>query len=451
MTFWSGDAVSMFTLAIAGDTIINRRISVLRDENILKIFRIFQEADLAVANCETLFHDYTGEGVFPAVEAGWSYMRSSPHIAAELRALGFRLMGTANNHTLDYSYGAMSRTHAELTAAGIEHTGSGINLDAARSAAYVDTATRRVAIVSMTTSSAAWSRAGQPRDGIPGRPGVNPLGYHFSADKATLGSLMDTFTRLGLWVARIGDKEWQVNPPGLHHTVARYVESDDAEAGMVLDASDVEGNLRAIENAKARSDLVVVHIHNHEWDQARGLSYPPAFLPPFARAALDAGGDVVLAQGSHAPMRGIEIYRGKAIFYDPGDFFAMSNTVTRLPHDFYVRHAAGLTLPLGEAIAKDAYTARVMYMENTVNPPRGYFANKGRHGFAPVLHFDGGNALRRIDLHPFVHTHAHIGHNGVPFSPDVETARKIVDEIVSLSDPLPAECRFDGGHGIIEL
>ena len=441
----------MFKISIAGDTIINRSIAHIRDESANHIFELFKDSDLAVANCETLFHDYVGEGVFPAVEAGWSYMRSAPYIAAELRALGFRLMGTANNHTLDYSYGGMLQTHAELTKAGIEHAGSGLDLGAARSPAYADTATRRVAMVSMTTSSAVWSRAGLPRDGIPGRPGVNPLAYHFSADRATLQPLMDVYVSLGLWVTRISDTEWQVNPPGLHHTVARYLESDEPGARMVLDESDVQGNLRAIENAKARSDLVVVHIHSHEWDQARGLAYPPAFLPVFARAALDAGGDIVLAQGSHAPMRGIEIHQGKPIFYDPGDFFAMSNTVSRLPHDFYVRHAAGLKRPLNEAVAKDAYAARVMYMERTENPPRGYFANQGRCGFAPVLHYDGANALRRIEMHPFVHTHAHVGHGGVPFRPDQETARRIVDDVIALSDPLPAECRFEAGHGIVEL
>jgi poly-gamma-glutamate capsule biosynthesis protein CapA/YwtB (metallophosphatase superfamily) len=441
----------MFSIAVAGDTIINRSIAHLQDENILHMFRLFQDADLGIANCETLFHDYAGDGVFPAVEAGWSYMRSSPQIAKELRSLGFRLMGTANNHTLDYSYGAMLQTHAELTAAGIEHAGSGPDLGAARSPAYVDTATRRVAMVSMTTSSTIWSRAGLPRDGIAGRPGVNPLGYHFSADKKTLETLMETFTRFGMWVAKISDTEWQVNPPGLHHTVTRYLQSDGPGARMVLDESDVQGNLRAIENAKARSDLVVVHIHHHEWDQARGLGYAAPFLPPFARAALDAGGDIVLAQGSHAPMRGIEIYKGKPIFYDPGDFFAMSNTVARLPHDFYVRHQAGLKLPIHEAIAKDAYAARVMYMEQTTNPPRGYFANTARCGFAPVLRYDDKNKLRRLELHPFVHNHAHIGHGGVPFRPATEAARQIVNDIIALSDPLPAECRFEKGHGVIEL
>ena len=111
----------MFKISIAGDTIINRSIAHIRDESANHIFELFKDSDLAVANCETLFHDYVGEGVFPAVEAGWSYMRSAPYIAAELRALGFRLMGTANNHTLDYSYGGMLQTHAELTKAGIEH------------------------------------------------------------------------------------------------------------------------------------------------------------------------------------------------------------------------------------------------------------------------------------------------------------------------------------------
>src|SRR5690606_12685026 len=129
-----------------------------------------------------------------------------------------------------------------LKAAGIEFAGSGADLGAARSPAFVDTSSLRVAMVSMTTSSPLWTRAGLPRDGVPGRPGINPLGYHFSADEATLQSLMDIFTSFGLWVTRISDTEWQVNPPGLHHTVTRYFASDEPGAGMVLDEADMEGN-----------------------------------------------------------------------------------------------------------------------------------------------------------------------------------------------------------------
>jgi len=448
-----GNEQTAFRLALAGDAIINRRVSGSADPDLLAILELFQKADLAVANCETLFHDYVGPEIYPALEAGWSYMRAPRHIADELRWMGFRLMGTANNHMLDYAYGGMFSTHAALTEAGIEHAGSGRDLAAARAPAFADAGGLRVGLVSMTTSSTLWSRAGLPHDGIPGRPGVNPLRFHFAADKETMRQVIDLATRFGWWIAHVGDREWELNPPGLHHTITRYFEVDEPGAGMVLDQGDVQANLRSIRNAKAHADIVVVHIHNHEWDQARGTAYPASFLPPFARAAIDAGADVVLAQGSHAPLRGIELHREKPIFYDTGDLFSMSHTITRFPYDFYSRHVAEIRGPLHEALPEDGLAARGRYhTPMTINPPGGYRAGRSRVGIVPMLHFGADGGLARVDLHPFVHRDSTVGGSGVPFRPDPAAARKILDDLATLSEPFGTRIvAGEGGIGVLAL
>lgn len=424
-------------LALAGDVILNRRVAEIDDVDVQAVLDLLRSADLGIGNCETLFHDYCEPELYPAVEAGWSYMRSSPGMAAELREIGFRLMGTANNHMLDYSYGGMFSTHAALSAAGIEHAGSGRDLGAARTPAFANAGPLRVGLVSMVTSCAPWTRAGTPHEGIPGRPGVNPLRVHFRADAETMKQIVELHTRFGNWVAQIGEREWQVNPPGLHHSVTRYMLSDQPGVGMVLDSDDSAGNLRAVASARAQADLVVVHIHTHEWDQQRAsTAYPADFLPPFCRQAIDAGADIVLAQGSHAPLRGIESYKGRPIFYDTGDLFSMSNTVTRFPRDFYTRHHAEIHKPYDEVLPIDGIKARALYhLPMTSNPPGGYQQGRARAGIIPVLHYDRTAQLLRIELHPFAHRHDTIGNRGLPYRPDDQSATQIIDDIVDLSAP----------------
>lgn len=439
-------------LAVAGDAILNRPVSGSRDSAVQAILDLFRQADLGFVNCETLFHDYAGPETYPSAEAGWSYMRSPRRLAAEMRAIGFGLVATANNHMLDYSYGGMFSTHEALTDAGIEHAGSGRDLAAARAPAFADAGRLRVALVSMATSCPPWSRAGMPHEGVPGRPGVNPLRFHFTADRQSMQQIIALHTGLGFWVARVGEREWQINPPGLHHSVTRYFEVDRPGLGMVLDEDDVAGNLRAIRSAKAQADIVIVHVHNHEWDQERGTAYPPAFLPPFAKRAIDAGADIFFAQGSHAPLRGIEVYRGKPIFYDTGDLFSMSNTVTRFPRDFYTRHAAEISVPHEEALPIDGILARARYhLPMTVNPPGGYQAGRERAGIVPVLHFSGSGTLRRVELHPFLHRHETVGERGLPYRPDPEGARRVIESLTALSEPFGPRIGFEDGLGILSV
>jgi len=442
-----------FRLALAGDAIVNRRISTCNDPRVLEIFALFQQSDLGFINCETLFHDYSGPELYPAAESGWTYMRAPPEVADDLRWMGIKLMSVANNHTLDYSYGGLFSTLAALKKAGIENAGAGRNLEEARAAAYVDTGTARVSLVSMTTSFTRWSRAGSPYDGIPGRPGINPLGFHFAADKDTLARFIEMAAQFGWWVARVSDKEWQINPPGLHTTITRYFETDEKGATMVLDEDDVTANLRAIRNAKAHSDIAIAHIHNHEWDQLQATTtVPPAFMPPFARSAVEAGADVVIAQGSHAPLRGIEIHKGKPIFYDTGDFFAMSNMVTRFPADFYRRHSSHLTKPMHDMTVSEVLDVRVPYLRDfPIHPPKPETPRR-RCGVVPVLHYGDDGQLSRIELHPFVHEHDRVALNGIPMAPaDEASARYVIDHLAELSRPFGTRIKFDGKIGLLDL
>lgn len=438
---------SHFTLALAGDAILNRRISSCDEPAFQGVARLFQQADLAFMNFEMLIHDYTGPEVYPAAEAGWSYMRAPAYVAHELRWLNAKLLSTANNHTLDYSYGGMFSTHAALGAAGLEHGGSGRDLAAARAPAFIDVGSRRIGMVSMTSSSTLASRASLPHDGIPGRPGVNPLAFHYAADPSIIREVVALHTKFGWWIAKVGAREWQLNPPGLHHTLTRYFEVDGSPATMIVDEQDAEGNLRSIRNARASSDVVIAHIHNHEWDPQGDCTVPPSFIRDFARRAIEAGADMVVVQGCHAPMRGMEFHQGKPIFHDTGDLFAMSDTITRYPSDFYTRHGDDVGKPMAEALPADALAARRKYY-NAVNPQGGYQNGRVRCGVVPLLRYDREGRLGAIELHPFVHEHPTKGLAGMPLQPDAEGAQKVIGHLLALSQPFGTRIAFDAQRGI---
>ena len=55
---------------------------------------------------------------------------------------------------------------------------------------------------------------------------------------------------------------------------------------------------------------------------------------------IDAGADVFVGHGPHV-LRGIEIYKGKPIFYSLANFIFQNETVLRMPEDSYEEYSLG--------------------------------------------------------------------------------------------------------------
>ena len=77
---------------------------------------------------------------------------------------------------------------------------------------------------------------------------------------------------------------------------------------------------------------VVVSLHAHE--QGATKEAPAGFIGVFARRMIDEGADVVVGHGPHL-LRGMEIYRGKPIFYSLGNFVGQNELTYKLPSDSY--------------------------------------------------------------------------------------------------------------------
>jgi poly-gamma-glutamate synthesis protein (capsule biosynthesis protein) len=437
---------------VTGDVIMNSRVSICREPDVIAAVDLLRGADVTHAHLEIPLHDFDAADVFPAAEGALSWMRGPTVIADELRALGVDLVSTASNHALDYSYGGLRSTIEALDARGLAHAGTGADLAAARAPAFADTAAGRVALVSATSSFPSFARAGAARADAAGRPGVNPLRYLDVLDQATADRLCAIMSKLGLWVVRDGD-EFVVHPPGLHNSIRRFRVTRGQEIpSTVCDPDDLDGNLESLRYAASVADFVLAHLHVQAWDGADGrMSSTPAFAREYAHAAVDAGAALVLVQGSHAPMRGIEVYQGVPVLYDPGPLFRLGLREPQ-PHDFYTRWGNDSRVRSFDAGLLDAFGARdtTITGKTVLSPAEG---NDHRPGFVlPVCEVDSAtHRVSAIDLHPMTWSRASRATTGFPVVASGSSGRAVLDRMAELSEPYGTKITVDGGIGRVGL
>src|SRR5204863_4244484 len=91
-----------------------------------------------------------------------------------------------------------------------------------------------------------------------------------------------------------------------------------------MNPADLREILRSIRNGKYLSEFMIATCHCHQGpilaQQWLFEDQIPDFLPALARATIDNGADMFVGHGPHV-LRGIEIYKGKPIFYGLGEFF----------------------------------------------------------------------------------------------------------------------------------
>jgi hypothetical protein len=172
------------------------------------------------------------------------------------------------------------------------------------------------------------------------------------------------------------------------------------------------------------------------WDgpDAR-MSSTPAFAHEYTHAAVDAGAAIVLVQGSHSPMRGIEVYEGVPILHDPGPLFRLGRREAQ-PHDFYTRWGNDPGVRSFDAGLLDAFGARDITItgKTVLSPVEG---NDHRPGFVlPVCEVDAAaHQVTAIDLHPMTWSRTNRATTGFPVLASGASARVVLDRMAELSEP----------------
>ena len=340
-----------FTIALAGDTMLTRKLTPFKEERFLKLREILCAADAAFANLEGTVHTWD-EGT-PGITQG-TFMTTEPKLLEDLKWLGVNMVSCANNHAFDYGEGGVLANLKHLEAAGMAHAGTGRNLAEARAPAYLDTPNGRVALIAATATFRPWNQAGEQRPDFRGRPGINPLGFKttYHVDGAAFAQLQRLSRELGLEKTHerarkhfYSDKEIpDAKSEELNFLGSRYVRADGFGIDTEASERDLSDNLKWLSEARRQADWVVVSAHCHEFGGASLLTASTRaeleesadFVAQFAHQTIDAGADVFVGHGSHFPM-GIEIYQGKPIFYSVGNFIFQNETVGFFPADAYER------------------------------------------------------------------------------------------------------------------
>jgi poly-gamma-glutamate synthesis protein (capsule biosynthesis protein) len=438
---WTQDAAMKitepFTFASVGDVIIVRPASQSTDPGLQSALKVIRDADVGFGNFESLIRD---ERTFTGPLAG--SMVGTKEVAADLKAMGFTLMNRAGNHLVDSGQEGLFETVRLMDEAGLVYAGVGRNLDEARAPRFVDTRKGRIGLVGMYSETggnqsrlAATSRVGVTG----GRPGLNALNLTraitVSADHlALLERVKDAVYE------RRSEYSNPVRPPAGDSATAVEFFGTTYKAGRkpgeltyTMNPRDLQDNLRSIKNGKQYSDFMIATIHAHQGDSVLQAflfeDHPPDFLVELAHAAIDNGADAFVGHGPHI-LRGIEIYKGKPIFYDLGEFFREWDWSC----DCNVS-------PNGD----------VTQAENVVGglEARGVVEPINYESAIALSKFDKGRMQEVVIFPIWARQDGPLSRRGLPMTAPPEIAQRILQRLQKLSEPFGTRMTIEGNIGVI--
>ncbi len=435
-----------FTLASVGDLMIRRPASRLADPEVQAVLNLVRDADLAVGNMEGELAD---QKEFDGPLNGFV---GTHEVAGDLKAMGFDMVNRAQNHLLDSESEGMFSTNTLLDEAGIVHAGSGRNLQEAAGPAFLELAQGRAALIGMHAPIFPEHNrlAATPRIGnLGGRPGLNMLNL-----RETILVSDQQFN--ALQQVRDGFQQFRGNYDNPRPVVAgsptegmRFPASSSgrndptyrvAQAGEIpgtvvyqMNTDDLDRIVRNIHNARQLGDFVIAAAHIHQSQsilESQHLSTrPPAFYVDLAHRAIDAGADAFLGTGVQT-LRGIEIYKGKPIFYGLGEFFREAQWE--------------LEVSTGNADA-DPGRGMQQFARNFGG------STQSLESLVAVSRFEDGE-LTEVRLYP---TELGIDEPdsrlGIPRMAETQHAQRILQRVERLSDQWGTQIDIEGNVGIIRV
>lgn len=406
------------TIAAVGDCIISHKVSNSKDLRFLKLAEILRKADVAYGNCETTFFN-PAEG-YPSYKVTDPNLFCDPWGADELKWLGIDIVSLANNHTMDFCFEGLFSTLKNLDRVGIGYAGAGKDLDHAAKPGYIDSTAGPVSLISCSSWIPEKSfQAASVHPHMNGRPGLNPLNTEMfvKVNEANFKKLLETrdtiFKDLGI---PLPEEEKKEGTPIDFGGRVKFVRGDKTEIKLKHDEKDMERILEAVKVARRNSRIVMVSIHEHIGDNKQ--TSPTKFQEEFARKCIDAGADLFLGSGPHQ-LWGIEIYKGKPIFYSLGNFFFQE---TRL-----------ISAEAYERFGLPAYSKDPLLLAEKMGD---YFKNNVYwESFMPVMTFDGSNQLTGITLYPLVLGQEEpLYRRGIPRLAVKEKAKSILERLKKFSE-----------------
>ncbi|MBI2862193.1 MAG: CapA family protein [Chloroflexi bacterium] len=230
-----------------------------------------KQADIAFCQMEGI---WSKKGAPQVHGFGAHIVTGHPEYASILADVGFDVASVASNHSLDWGPDAFLDTIDILRRTGVATCGGGKDLADARRPAILERKGVKVAFLAYCSIllPGFWAEAN--------RPGAAPM------------------------------------------RASTYYEPYEYQAGTpvkiitIPNQQDLDALQEDVRKAKKEADVVVVSLH---W----GLHFVPRtiamYQPVVGHAAIDAGADLILGHHAHI-LKGIEVYKGKVIFYSLCNF-----------------------------------------------------------------------------------------------------------------------------------
>jgi poly-gamma-glutamate synthesis protein (capsule biosynthesis protein) len=437
-------------IALCGDALFSSRNLLKRFEQTL--LDMLGQADVRFVNAEFC----TPKRKTPPA-AGRGYTTSvREETLDELKDLGFDLVAFANNHTGDYGSAGVIDTLEAAEKRGLIPCGIGRSLDEARAPAFFDTKKGRVGVVTVCTTRSEVFAASKGGNGVPPRPGLNPLRWKQSyvLPENLYFQLKAIDEALGTRASMAEGLRVETMPaPGedrfrfgsLYEGNLMIERGERAYVKTHMNERDKEENLRAIRDCKKRADIAIVSIHTHEGVNENWYSEQPAeFVREFARLAIESGADAVVGHGAHF-LRAVEIYRGAPIFYNLGSLlmeFEAGESI--IPPEMYEDYNLK-----GDSFPSDLHGNRA---KDTNGEFIGFNAEpRFSRGCVAVLDCDGGKIESRLKPVDLRMNSDRTANRGIPVSASHETGEEIAAYLNKIGGEHGAKCRYDREDACIRI
>lgn len=236
------------------------------------------------------------------------------------------------------------------------------------------------------------------------------------------------------------------------------------EHSFDMNPGDLREILTQIRTAKQASDILVSNFHWHQnrydFQHYSYDHFPADFEIKFAHQAIDQGVDFFLAQGVHT-LKGVEIYKGKPIFYGVSNFVFQSAIMPQgkgsLPPVPGVTNAAGEGRPpAGMAGLPGSRRRGSSADDNAIvgeHESQGFWQLRANlEAILAYAHYENGQ-LTEVRIYPVdLGQTPRVGTQvGIPKRPSPEVAKAILDEVIEYSKPFGTKITVEDGVGIIRI
>ncbi len=402
-----------FTFAAGGDLLGPANpLSQQGDPEINRMLKLLQDADVGFANHEGSSFDLPGPpGATQAAQNGGGYPRITAATNRDLKAMGIKMVSMANNHAGDWGPEGLLATLATVQASGLVQAGAGASMGDARRPGVVFTPRGTAALIATASTFNPATVAADGVGAVKPRAGISVLRARPVVTVSDEQMVLMRRLSAASWSPNYGVRTNGPNAVTIGGVTFRT--SADKALTYDVDKDDRQAIISSITRAKRGNDMVAFSIHAHEVAAAGSTASVADFLPPLFHDAIDAGADIVLRHGPHA-LGGVEIYKGKPIFYGLNSLFFVVGGIERA-------------------------------LDPVQRIRSGFYDN-----MVAVTEFNGGKPSI-VWIYPIITTADRPATFGGSKSATGEDARRILARIQKESEPFGTQIRVENDVGVIRI